>query len=127
MLEEMLDVMLIELGATHEQFLSIAAKGLENENDKKYYEQLIACDNFLYFKNMMIKRNIQLEGEAFDLMMEKEKKNDAFKVDPAWRDMQKLKEQNELECAIAMSLALEEEKRKLRELEEEQLKVFFFN
>lgn len=51
-------------------FLIAAKKGLESE-DKKFYEQLIACDNFLYFKNMMIKRNMQLEEEAMKLMQSK--------------------------------------------------------
>lgn len=47
-----------------------AKRGLESE-DKKFYEQLIACDNYLYFKNMMVKRNIQIEDEAIKLLKEK--------------------------------------------------------
>ena len=43
---------------------------MESE-DKKFYEQLIACDNYLYFKNMMVKRNIQIEDEAIKLLKEK--------------------------------------------------------
>lgn len=62
--------MLFEIGADQEQFLQAAKIGLELE-DKKYYEQLIACDNFLYFKNMMIKRNLQLEEESYLLMQKK--------------------------------------------------------
>ena len=63
----MLQKLLDELGVDQETFLLVAKKGLDSE-DKKFYEQLIACDNFLYFKNMMIKRNMQLEEEAIKLM-----------------------------------------------------------
>lgn len=66
----MLLKLLDEIGVNQEVFLSAAKKGLESE-DKKFYEQLIACDNFLYFKNMMIKRNMQLEEEAMKLMQSK--------------------------------------------------------
>ena len=53
---------------------------MEKDGDKKFYEQLIACDNFLYFKHMMIKRNIQLQEEAFKLMSSKvDKNNDSLK------------------------------------------------
>lgn len=109
--------MLIELGANQEQFLLAAKKGLESEN-KKYFEQLIACDNFIYFKNMMVKRNLQLEDQAYQLMQDKT--GTEFKVDPSW---QKKKEETEMECAIQMSLALEEEKRRLLALEDEELRV----
>ena len=42
--------MMKDLGATTEQFLLACKIALETEN-KKYFEQIIACDNFLYFKN----------------------------------------------------------------------------
>ncbi len=66
----MLQNLLDEIGVDQDMFLSAAQKGLESD-DKKFYEQLIACDNFLYFKNMMIKRNMQLEEEAMRLMQAK--------------------------------------------------------
>jgi hypothetical protein len=124
----MLEVMLIELGASHEQFISIANRGLEHPEDKKYFEQLIANENFLYFKNMMLKRNMQLEEQAFKLMMEKENKTlEDFKLDPVWVEKQKKREQNELDAAIAMSLAIENEKRRFRDMEDEDLRVFYNN
>lgn len=109
--------MLIELGADQEQFLQAAKKGLESE-DKKYFEQMIACDNFVYFKNMMVKRNLQLEEEAAHLMGQKTGTD--FTVDPDWK---KKKEEQELKCAIQMSLALEDEKKRLLAMEEDELKV----
>jgi hypothetical protein len=124
----MLEVMLIELGASHEQFIVVANKGLDHPEDKKYFEQLIANENFLYFKNMMLKRNIQLEDQAFKLMMEKENKTaEDFKLDPIWIEKQKKREQNELDAAIAMSLAIEEEKRRYKDMEDEDLKVYYDN
>jgi len=48
----------------------VANRGLESP-DKKYYERLIASDNYLYFKSMMVKRNLQLEEEAMKLMISK--------------------------------------------------------
>lgn len=70
LIESLLLKLLEEIGVDQDTFLSAAKKGLESE-DKKFYEQLIACDNFLYFKNMMIKRNMQLEEEAMKLMQSK--------------------------------------------------------
>jgi len=63
--------LLIETGATQEQFLIVAKKGLDSSEDKKYYERIIATENYLYFKNMMVKRNLQLEEEAMKLMISK--------------------------------------------------------
>jgi hypothetical protein len=48
----------------------IAKKGLESD-DRKYYERLIATENYLYFRNMMIKRNLYFEEDAMKLMMDK--------------------------------------------------------
>jgi hypothetical protein len=134
--------MLSDIGASQEQFLLVARKGLESPEDKKYFEQLIACDNYIYFKNMMIKRNLQLEEQAFLLMKEKSGQSAAtgptgttgtnttgkedFSVDPNWKNFQKVKELTEVECAIQMSLALEEEKRRLLSIEEEELRVIIF-
>jgi hypothetical protein len=119
--------MLSEIGATQELFLLVAKKGLEHIDDKKYYEQLIACDNYVYFKNMMIKRNLQLEEQALQLMQEqnllKGKSNQELQTDPSWKELQRIREETELECAIQMSLAIEEERKKLMELEEEELMV----
>ncbi len=125
-----------EIGASQEGFLLAAKKGLESPTDKKYFEQIIACDNYLYFKSMMVKRNLQLEEEAMKLMQEKSSgvttKNlkdseEDFILDQKWRELQKAKENAEIECAIQMSLALEEEKRKLMLLEEEELRVIHLN
>lgn len=74
MIETLLLKLLNEIGVDQNKFLLAAKKGLELE-DKKFYEQLIACDNYLYFKNMMVKRNMQLEEEALKLMQSKNNNN----------------------------------------------------
>jgi hypothetical protein len=121
--------MLSEIGANQELFLLVAKKGLDDQEDKKYYEQLIACDNYIYFKNMMIKRNLQLEEQALQLMHEQnlmkgdKEVKETFRIEDDWKERQRAREETELECAIQMSLAIEEERRKIMELEEEELMV----
>ena len=107
--------MLIELNVSHEQFLLCAKVGLENIKDKKHFENIIACDNFLYFKSMMVQRNAQIQEQAYKLMVASENKNtiNDLTKDEAYNALLKIKENTELECAIAMSLALAEEKTKL--------------
>jgi hypothetical protein len=122
--------MLSEIGASQELFLLVAKKGLDNPKDKKYFEQLVTFDNYVYFKNMMIRRNLQLEEQAMELMYEKNKskgkKNDS-EAPPELKNFQKIREETDLECAIRMSLAIEEEKAKLREMEDEDLLVRLYH
>jgi hypothetical protein len=81
----MLEVQLIELGCQQERFLLIAAKGLESTDNKKYYEQLIACDNFLNFKSIIVKGNIQLEDQAYQMLVKNDPNaKEEFAVDPKW-------------------------------------------
>lgn len=118
--------MLSEIGASQELFLLVAKMGLENPDHKKFFEQLITFDNYVYFKNMMIRRNLLLEEQAMELMYEQDKSKGKTKVTVApseLKDFQKMREETDLECAIRMSLAIEEEKAKLKETEDEDLLV----
>lgn len=107
--------MLIEIGVSNEQFLGVAKIGLENQNHKKYFEQIIACDNFLYFKSKMVMRNAQIKEEAYKLYAAQENKTSQNELtyDEHYNALLKIKENTELECALAMSLALVEEKTKI--------------
>jgi hypothetical protein len=67
MIDNLLDAMLIDLGSTYEQFIEAARYGLESAG-KKYFEQIITCESYIYFKNLMVKRNLQLQSEAYELM-----------------------------------------------------------
>lgn len=114
-IETLIEFMLIELGVNQEQFLKCAEMGLNIPEDKLYFEKLIAADNFLYFKSLMVKRNAQLQEQAYKLMYAQENKMSQNELtnDEGYNALLKIKENTEYECAIAMSLALCEEKKNL--------------
>ena len=128
--DNLLETMTQEIGITEEMFCLAAKRGLEDQKEnKKYFEQLIAFNNYNYFKNLMTKRNLHLEKIAYEEMMKDKQKES--QAQPENKDnnveLQKLKaeqnkaEKGELECALKMSLALEEEAKKLKELEDAEL------
>jgi len=128
--DNLLETMTQEIGITEEMFCLAAKRGLEDQKEnKKYFEQLIAFNNYNYFKNLMTKRNLHLEKIAYEEMMKDKQKES--QAQPENKDnnveLQKLKEEQnkaekgELECALKMSLALEEEAKKLKELEDAEL------
>ena len=128
--DNLLETMTQEIGITEGMFCLAAKRGLEDQKEnKKYFEQLIAFNNYNYFKNLMTKRNLHLEKIAYEEMMKDKQKES--QAQPENKDnnveLQKLKEEQnkaekgELECALKMSLALEEEAKKLKELEDAEL------
>ena len=124
LIENLLEASLKELGVTDEMFCLAAKKGLDHPEDKKYFEQLISFTNYNYFKNMMTKRNLQLEEMAYNEMkakLEMEKGDNKAQI-KEMEEMAKKKEKEEMEYAIKMSLALEEEIRKLKAIEDLELK-----
>ena len=121
--DNLLETLTQEIGITEEMFCLAAKKGLEDQKDnKKYFEQLIAFNNYTYFKNLMTKRNLHLEKIAYQEMMkdkEKEAKEEGKKNDEEIKQLteqQNIAEKGELECAMKMSLALEEEEKKSEDL-----------
>ena len=122
LIENYLESSFKELGISDEMFCLAAKKGLENPNDKKYFEQLISFNNYNYFKNLMTKRNLQLEKMAYEEM--KNANNQANQQQINQQDLEMLKklEEDELKAAIQMSLSLEEEKKKLKAIEDLELK-----
>ena len=126
--DNLLETMTQELDITEEMFCMAAKRGLEDDKEnRKYFEQLIAFNNYTYFKNLMTKRNLHLEKLAYEAMMKDKQKE----IPPENKDNdeemkklieeQNLAEKGELEAAIKMSLAVEEEAKKLRELEDAEL------
>ena len=126
--DNLLETMTKELDITEEMFCMAAKRGLEDDKEnRKYFEQLIAFNNYTYFKNLMTKRNLHLEKLAYEAMMKDKQKE----IPPENKDNdeemkklieeQNLAEKGELEAAIKMSLAVEEEAKKLRELEDAEL------
>ena len=72
----------------------------------------------------MTKRNFQLEELAYKQMMEDKKGNEEDNEEDNEEELEKKRkemEENELQCALKMSLAVEEEKKKLEEIEDEEL------
>ena len=56
--DNLLETMTQELDITEEMFCMAAKRGLEDDKEnRKYFEQLIAFNNYNYFKSMMTKRN----------------------------------------------------------------------
>lgn len=111
-IETLLSVMISEIGISQEEFIEIAKLGLERDNDKPYFEQVISCDNFEWFKNVMVKRNLQLKQLSYNYLYANDGKLQLTK-DSTINKMLKDKEQAELECALQMSVVAEEEKKKL--------------
>jgi len=59
-----------ELGVSDEQFVAACEKASENPIHQKIVDQIMAVDNFLAFKRLMVKRNQELNKQAM-LMFEK--------------------------------------------------------
>ena len=61
-------MLLTELGLSQEQFVRACAVGMKDPENNKFFEQLVTCENFNYFKGMMVRRNIQLQEEAYRIL-----------------------------------------------------------
>ena len=62
-----------ELDITQEQFLDACEKAESDPKHKKIVGQIMAVENFIAFKKLMIKRNTELNEEALKMMLQKEK------------------------------------------------------
>ena len=127
-MESLVDGMVEEIGITEEQFGSVIEKGLKSQSHKKYFEQLLIIDNFLVFKKLMIKRNKSNELEALKELQVQESnkaKQNGGVAGPGshTKQIKKLeleKEKAELEHALAMSQAVEDERKKMMQDEESE-------
>lgn len=54
------DSFMQDIGLESDELVELIAKGLESKN-KKVFEQLLICDDFMKFKEIMVKRNRALE------------------------------------------------------------------
>lgn len=127
--EEVLGSSLAEIGISPSDFADICERG-RNSTDisMEVVNQVLAMDDFLTFKKLMIKRNLELELEAIKALREETIGSDVVDSgsgDVADKDMethfmelsilykQEEMEQAELESAIAMSIAIQEEQLRL--------------
>ena len=124
LIDNLLDTLTKDIGITEEMFCLAAKKGLNDPKSKKYFEQLISFTNYNYFKNLMTKRNFQLEELAYKQMLADRKGGEGGQDEEDEEELEKKRkemEENELQCALKMSLAVEEEKKKLQQIEDEEL------
>ena len=61
------DGMMQEVGLTEDRLILILEKGFQSK-EKKLFNQLFLCDDFLKFKELMLRRNKALETEALQTM-----------------------------------------------------------
>ncbi len=118
LVDNLLEKLCSDSKISEEMFLLAAKKGLEDEKNKKYFEQLIAYNNYNYFKSIMTKRNYQIIA-LVEKEMEKKEKNK--KLVASKKQLKEIMDK-EMQQAIKMSLALEDEKRRIEAIEEEDLR-----
>lgn len=70
-MEDLLAELMAELGVTDEQFVASCEKAAQNPLHKKIVDQIMAVDNFLAFKRLMVKRNQELNKQAIEMMKRK--------------------------------------------------------
>lgn len=118
LIENLLQSVLKDNNITEEEFAAAAEKGLTIESDKKYFEQIIQFNDYNYFKKMMIHKNYQILRQV-ELAMQNKKYQSKRTSKKAGKF-----DENEIAEAIKLSLNEEEQRKKLRALEEEELKVY---
>lgn len=73
LVEGLLDELMVELGVTNEQFYQACEKASGNPLHKKIVDQLVAVENFVAFKKLMMRRNQELNEQVLKMMAQKEK------------------------------------------------------
>ena len=64
LVESLLNMHLTEMGCSMEQFVELCQMYGTTEVGKEVLEQILAVDDFISFKTMMVKRNMELELET---------------------------------------------------------------
>ena len=72
-IDELLCELMAEFDITQEQFLGCFEKAKTDPKHRKIVYQILAVDDFLAFKKLMIKRNTELNEEALKVMLQREK------------------------------------------------------
>ena len=142
LIENLLNDVLEESQISQEKFLEAAQRGLSDKKYKKYYEQLISFSDYNYFKSLMCRRNyaiIKQIEEQYHLKKENlnnqtpqinqitnEPQNQTPKTqeqinDELFEKHLREQEENDLQQALKDSLLLEEQKKRMKKIEEEEL------
>lgn len=72
-----------ELGVSDEQFVEACRKAEQNPIHKKIVDQIMAVDNFLAFKKLMVKRNQELNRQAMEMYLKMQAKKGQTPTDGA--------------------------------------------
>ena len=64
MAESLIEMHLSDVGCTMEEFAELCSTYATTEVGREVTEQILAVDDFVSFKNMMVKRNVELELET---------------------------------------------------------------
>lgn len=123
-----------DIGIDSKTLVAEIAKGLESKS-KKVFEQLLYVEDFLMFKGMMLKRNIELEKEALSVLNSQNGEGQNAKKNQlhAQNGAKNNRSDNEIMKQILKISKLEDEERKRREeklreqesrmIEQEQLQM----
>lgn len=102
--------MLNDIGITEETFAEACIKATSNPVHKMFLSEIMAVENFIAFKKLMVKRNKELSEEALQLMNARD-----AGVDPNLlyenQNYGGANEDDEIARAIQASLELEEAKK----------------
>jgi hypothetical protein len=120
--ENVLCTNLAELGLTPSDFAEICERSRSSSDISiEVVTQILAMDDFLTFKKLMIKRNLELELEAIKALKEETEDatgNAIYNMEAHFMELsvlykQEEMEQAELESALALSLSVQEERLRL--------------
>ena len=78
--ESLLEMMLEELSVTPEEFFQLMQSYGTSDVGKEVFEQILAVDDFVSFKQMMVKRNMELELDSMNALQNLAQQVDAGEV-----------------------------------------------
>ena len=112
-----------ELGVSDEQFVAACEKAEKNPIHKKIVDQIMAVDNFLAFKKLMVKRNQELNKQAIEMFEKLAAKEKSGTSEAPTATGAPPKEEAKVQVASASGAQSEEEKKKETEALKEVMRV----
>ena len=101
-----------DLGVTDQQFVQACEKAAQNPMHQKIVDQILAVDNYLAFKKLMVKRNNEMNQQAMAMdMVQTSQAQQKKPEDKAQKQALKVADEYE---------AMEEEEMMRRAIEESQ-------
>ena len=112
MVEGLLEELMSDLGVTDQQFVQACEKAAQNPMHQKIVDQILAVDNYLAFKKLMVKRNNEMNQQAMAMdMVQTSQAQQKKPEDKAQKQALKVADEYE---------AMEEEEMMRRAIEESQ-------